>query len=64
MVLLGDGPRRYSELRRSVEDISPRMPTPTLHSLERDGLALRTVTSSSPPRVDYALTPVGRTLSA
>ncbi|MFF5713595.1 winged helix-turn-helix transcriptional regulator [Streptomyces sp. NPDC012756] len=64
MALLGDGPRRYSELRRSIEGISPRMLTLTLRSLERDGLVLRTVTPSSPPRVDYALTPVGRTLSA
>ncbi|MGW5781123.1 winged helix-turn-helix transcriptional regulator [Streptomyces sp. NPDC003863] len=62
--LLGDGPRRHSELRRSVEGISPRMPAPALRSLERDGLVLRTVTPGSPPRVDYALTPVVRTLSA
>ncbi|MEV4424597.1 helix-turn-helix domain-containing protein [Streptomyces sp. NPDC049602] len=63
MALLGDGSRRYSALRRSIEGISPRMLTITLRSLERDGLVLRTVTPSSPPRVDYALTPVGRTLS-
>ncbi|MBA8956340.1 winged helix-turn-helix transcriptional regulator [Actinomadura namibiensis] len=63
MALLGDGPRRYSELQRGIEGISQRMLTLTLRSLERDGLVVRTVTPSSPPRVDYSLTPVGRTLS-
>ncbi|GGS98284.1 transcriptional regulator [Nonomuraea spiralis] len=63
MNLLGDGPKRYSELRRSIEGISQRMLTLTLRSLERDGLVERTVTPTSPPRVDYALTPVGQTLS-
>ncbi|ROO85270.1 HxlR family transcriptional regulator [Actinocorallia herbida] len=62
--LLGDGPRRYSELQRAIEGISQRMLTLTLRSLERDGLVSRTVTPTSPPRVDYALTPVGETLSA
>ncbi|MEV0384748.1 helix-turn-helix domain-containing protein [Nonomuraea sp. NPDC050643] len=64
MDLLGGGPKRYSELRRAVEGISQRMLTLTLRSLERDGLVARTVTPTSPPRVDYALTPVGQTLSA
>ncbi|MEV4108361.1 helix-turn-helix domain-containing protein [Nonomuraea sp. NPDC049695] len=64
MDLLGGGPRRYSELQRAIEGISQRMLTLTLRSLERDGLVERTVTPTSPPRVDYALTPVGRTLSA
>ncbi|MFF0436144.1 winged helix-turn-helix transcriptional regulator [Streptomyces sp. NPDC004327] len=63
MALLGDGPRRYSELRRSIDGISQRMLTLTLRSLERDGLVIRTVTPSTPPRVDYELTPVGQTLS-
>jgi DNA-binding HxlR family transcriptional regulator len=63
MALLGDGPRRYSELRRAVDGISQRMLTLTLRNLERDGLVTRAVTPSSPPRVDYALTPVGQTLS-
>ncbi|MET9342998.1 helix-turn-helix domain-containing protein [Nonomuraea sp. NPDC003804] len=63
MSLLGDGPRRYSELQRAIEGISQRMLTLTLRSLERDGLVERTVTPTSPPRVDYALTPVGQTLS-
>ncbi|GAA4622286.1 helix-turn-helix domain-containing protein [Actinoallomurus vinaceus] len=63
MDLLGSGPQRYSELHRSIDGISQRMLTLTLRSLERDGLVDRTVTPTSPPRVDYALTPVGATLS-
>jgi DNA-binding HxlR family transcriptional regulator len=63
MALLGDGSRRYSELRRAIDGISQRMLTLTLRSLERDGLVTRTVTPTSPPRVDYALTEVGKTLS-
>jgi DNA-binding HxlR family transcriptional regulator len=64
MTLLGGGSLRYSELQRAIEGISQRMLTLTLRGLERDGLVERTVTPTSPPRVDYALTPVGRTLSA
>jgi DNA-binding HxlR family transcriptional regulator len=63
MALLGDGPRRYSELQRAVDGISQRMLTLTLRSLERDGLITRAVTPTSPPRVDYALTLVGETLA-
>ncbi|MEV6339973.1 helix-turn-helix domain-containing protein [Nocardia vinacea] len=63
MALLTDGPQRYSQLQRSIEGISQRMLTLTLRSLERDGLVVRTVTPTSPPRVDYQLTPVGATLS-
>lgn len=59
---LGRGPRRFSELRRAVEGISQRMLTLTVRNLERDGLLSRTVFASVPPRVDYALTPLGRTL--
>jgi DNA-binding HxlR family transcriptional regulator len=64
MAVLGGGPRRYSELRRSVDGISQRMLTLTLRSLERDGLVLRTVRPSTPPQVSYELTAVGETLSA
>ncbi len=60
--LLGDGPRRFTELRRSIEGISQRMLTVTLRNLERDGLLSRTVYPVVPPRVDYALTRLGRTL--
>ncbi|MEU0501477.1 helix-turn-helix domain-containing protein [Nocardia sp. NPDC005998] len=63
MALLTDGPQRYSQLQRSIEGISQRMLTLTLRSLERDGLVARTVTPTSPPRVDYQLTSVGATLS-
>jgi DNA-binding HxlR family transcriptional regulator len=59
---LGEGPLRFSELRRSIEGISQRMLTLTLRGLERDGLVKRTVTPTIPPRVDYELTKVGRTL--
>jgi DNA-binding HxlR family transcriptional regulator len=60
--MLGEGPRRFSDLRRSIEGISQRMLTLTLRGLERDGLVSRTVYATIPPRVDYALTPLGRTL--
>jgi len=59
---LAGGPKRFSELRRAIEGISQRMLTLTLRGLERDGLATRTVTPSIPPRVDYALTELGRSL--
>jgi DNA-binding HxlR family transcriptional regulator len=53
---------RFSELRRSIEGISQKMLTQTLRDLERDGLVTRTAFAVVPPRVDYALTPLGRTL--
>lgn len=59
---LGRGPRRFNELRREIEGISQRMLTLTVRGLERDGLVTRTVTPSIPPRVDYALTPLGYSL--
>jgi DNA-binding HxlR family transcriptional regulator len=62
VVLLGDGSKRFSELRRMIEGISQRMLTLTLRGLERDGLVTRTVEPTIPPRVDYELTPLGRTL--
>jgi DNA-binding HxlR family transcriptional regulator len=60
--LLGGGTRRFSDLRRTIDGISQRMLTVTLRGLERDGLVIRTVHPTVPPRVDYALTPLGRTL--
>ncbi len=60
--LLGDGPRRFSELKRTVGGISQRMLTLTLRGLERDGLVTRTLYPSIPPRVEYQLTSLGRTL--
>ncbi len=60
--MLGDGPKRFSELRRSIASISQRMLTLTLRGLERDGLVTRTVFPTIPPRVDYELTELGRSL--
>lgn len=59
---LGDGPRRFNELRRALGSISQRMLTLTLRGLERDGLVTRTVHATVPPRVDYELTRLGRSL--
>ena len=53
---------RFNELRREIDGISQRMLTVTLRQLERDGLVRRTVYPVVPPRVDYALTPLGVTL--
>jgi DNA-binding HxlR family transcriptional regulator len=62
VMLLGPGPRRFSEIRRAINGISQRMLTLTLRGLERDGLVTRTVTPIIPPRVDYELTPLGQSL--
>jgi DNA-binding HxlR family transcriptional regulator len=59
---LGEGTMRFSELRRAIEGISQRMLTLTLRGLERDGLIERTVFPEIPPRVEYALTRLGKTL--
>src|ERR1700738_4386057 len=61
--VLGDGPKRFSEIRRAIGSISQRMLTLTLRGLERDGLLTRTVFPTIPPRVDYELTELGRGLS-
>lgn len=62
VMALSDGSRRFSELRRDVPGISQRMLTLTLRALQRDGFISRTVTPSIPPRVDYELTTLGRSL--
>jgi len=62
VMLLGDGSKRFGEIKRLVGGISQRMLTLTLRGLERDGLVTRTVFPTSPPRVDYALTSLGRSL--
>ena len=54
--------RRHGELKRMIGGISQKMLTQTLRALERDGLVRRRVHDVVPPRVDYALTPLGRTL--
>jgi DNA-binding HxlR family transcriptional regulator len=59
---LGDGPKRFNELRKALGSISQRMLTLTLRALERDGLVTRTVFPTIPPRVDYELTKLGRSL--
>ncbi len=55
--MLQEGPKRFGELKRTIEGISQRMLTLTLRGLERDGLVIRTQYPTIPPRVDYALTP-------
>jgi DNA-binding HxlR family transcriptional regulator len=62
VTLLADGPERYTSLQRNIEGISPKMLTQTLRALERDGLITRTVHAVVPPRVDYALAPLGESL--
>lgn len=58
---LSFGSHRFSELRGAIPDISQRMLSQTLRELERDGLLTRDVSPGVPPRVDYALTPLGET---
>ncbi len=60
--LLGQGTMRFSELHRAIDGITARMLTVTLRGLERDGIVTRTIHPVIPPRVEYALTPMGRTL--
>jgi DNA-binding HxlR family transcriptional regulator len=62
VMTLSNGPMRFNKIRRAVGDISQRMLTLTLRGLERKGLATRTVYPTVPPRVDYALTELGKTL--
>ncbi|MEW9552685.1 winged helix-turn-helix transcriptional regulator [Nonomuraea sp. NPDC050783] len=62
IALLDRRTMRFSELRRTVDGVSQRMLTVTLRHLERDGLINRTVYPTVPPRVEYALTPLGISL--
>ncbi|WP_059009229.1 winged helix-turn-helix transcriptional regulator [Streptomyces specialis] len=61
---LEDGPRRFSELRVPLRRVTPKVLTRTLRSLERDGLVSRTAHAGPAPRVEYALTPLGRSTLA
>lgn len=62
VVILSNGPARFNELRRVMAGVSQRMLTRSLRGLEREGLVKRTVTNSAPPRVDYELTSLGRSI--
>jgi DNA-binding HxlR family transcriptional regulator len=62
VTLLGQGTKRFSDLRREIEAVTPRMLTVTLRTLERDGLVSRKVYPVVPPRVEYTLTALGETL--
>ncbi|MER7839056.1 helix-turn-helix domain-containing protein [Streptomyces sp. NPDC096040] len=62
IAVLEDGPLRYTDLQRQIPGISQRMLTHTLRQLQEDGLVTRTAYAEVPPRVEYALTPLGRGL--
>src|SRR3954452_11662039 len=62
--VLEEEPKRFTGLQRELGGVSQKVLTQTLRGLERDGLVSRTVYAQVPPRVEYALTPLGRTLSA
>lgn len=62
VVCLRDGPRRFSELQVPLRGITAKVLTESLRSMERDGLLTRTAYAEIPPRVEYALTPLGRSL--
>jgi DNA-binding HxlR family transcriptional regulator len=63
LLALGDGTRRYHELLEDLEPISEKVLTQTVRAMERDGLVARRVHAEVPPRVEYALTPLGATLA-
>lgn len=62
VLLLSDGPRRFTELRDGIGRVAPKVLTQTLRRLERDGLITREVFAEVPPRVVYTLTPMGESL--
>ena len=62
-VLLQGGAKRHAELRRGIPGVSQRMLTKTLRSLERRGLVVRRVHHQTPPKVEYSLTPLARSLN-
>ena len=62
IAVLENGPQRFNEIKRQVGDISHRVLTRKLRDLERDGFVSRTVHPVRPPKVEYQLTPLGRSL--
>lgn len=60
--LLADGPQRFNQMRREIEGISQKVLSQCLKRLERDGLVTRTAHATVPVTVEYAITPLGRTL--
>ena len=64
VIALGERRLRFGELRTTVDGISGKVLTDTLRDLERDGLVTRHVYAEMPPRVEYELTALGRTLHA
>lgn len=62
VITLSDGPARFGMIRENVGGISGKVLASTLRDLERDGLLTRTAYDEMPPRVEYELTPLGRTL--
>ncbi len=62
VLVLLDGPRRFSQLRDGIGGVAPKVLTETLRRLERDGILTRTAYPEIPPRVEYQLTPLGRSL--
>ncbi|AYJ48423.1 winged helix-turn-helix transcriptional regulator [Rhodococcus sp. P1Y] len=63
LAALAEGDYRFNALRRRVDGVSERMLSQTLQTLERDGLVVRTVLESIPPKVEYSLTPLGRAVA-
>lgn len=63
LLALGVDVMRWSELRRRIEGISEKMLAQTLQALERDGMVLRDVQATIPPRVEYSLTPLGHAVA-
>lgn len=62
VIALSDGPLRFGELRKAIDGVSGKVLAETLRALERDGIVSRTPYAEIPPRVEYALTPLGLTL--
>jgi DNA-binding HxlR family transcriptional regulator len=62
LLSLRDGPRRFTDLRRVIGGVTPKVLTQTLRSMAHDGLVTREVFAEVPPRVEYTLTPLGHSL--